>query len=69
MKQIYKILQEVSLLLFYAFAITGVSELIYWFTKNIDHQVPIHLEVLLPAFILGCIVKITQKNTEEDINY
>jgi Kef-type K+ transport system membrane component KefB len=34
-----------------------VSEAIYWGTKLVDHRVPIHLEVLLPAFVLGCIMR------------
>lgn len=41
----------------YALLIAGVSEAIYWSTKVIDYRVPIHLEVLLPAFVLGCIMK------------
>ena len=41
----------------YAAAITAVSEAIYWGTKLVDHRVPIHLEVLLPAFVLGCIMR------------
>jgi Kef-type K+ transport system membrane component KefB len=41
----------------YAVAITAVSEAIYWGTKLVDHRVPIHLEVLLPAFVLGCVMR------------
>jgi Kef-type K+ transport system membrane component KefB len=41
----------------YAAAITAVSEAIYWGTKLVDHRVPIHLEVLLPAFVLGCVMR------------
>jgi len=41
----------------YALLIAGVSEAVYWGTKIIDYRVPIHLEVLLPAFTLGCIMK------------
>lgn len=41
----------------YALLIAGVSEAVYWGTKIIDYRVPIHLEVLLPAFALGCIMK------------
>lgn len=40
----------------YALLIAGVSEAVYWGTKIIDYRVPIHLEVLLPAFALGCIM-------------
>ncbi len=41
----------------YAIIIAGVSEAIYFGTKIIDYRVPIHLEVLLPAFVLGAIMK------------
>jgi Kef-type K+ transport system membrane component KefB len=41
----------------YAIAIAGVCELIYLSSKSIDHQVPIHIEVLLPAFVLGCVMR------------
>ena len=43
--------------LVYALLIAGGSEAVYWGTKIIDYRVPIHLEVLLPAFVLGCIMK------------
>lgn len=41
----------------YAVLIAGVSEAVYLGTQVIDYRVPIHLEVLLPAFVLGCIMK------------
>lgn len=40
----------------YAGAITGFSEVIYRYSKLIDETVPIHIEVLLPAFVLGCVM-------------
>jgi Kef-type K+ transport system membrane component KefB len=40
----------------YAVAITAVAEVIYLMSKAIDTTVPIHLEVLLPAFVLGCVL-------------
>ena len=40
----------------YATAITLVSELVHTWSKIIDETVPIHIEVLLPAFVLGCIM-------------
>jgi Kef-type K+ transport system membrane component KefB len=40
----------------YAAAIAGVSEAIYVGSKLIDDVVPIHIEVLLPAFVLGCVL-------------
>ncbi len=43
--------------LLYAAAITGASEAIYAWGKVIDPSVPIHIEVLLPAFALGCLAR------------
>lgn len=40
----------------YALAIAGASEAIYQFSKLFDDTVPIHIEVLLPAFVLGCMM-------------
>jgi len=40
----------------YAVVITGMSELLYQTSKVIDESVPIHIEVLLPAFALGCVL-------------
>ncbi len=43
--------------LFYAIVIVGVSELLYMGSKIIDPSVPIHIEVLLPAFVVGCLAR------------
>ena len=43
--------------MFYAAAITVVSEFLYAGSKVIDPSIPIHIEVLLPAFVLGCLAK------------
>ncbi len=40
----------------YAAAIMGLSEVIYFFSLNIDDTMGIHIEVLLPAFVLGCLM-------------
>ena len=40
----------------YALVIAGVSDVIYRFSKFFDDAVPIHIEVLLPAFVLGCML-------------
>lgn len=40
----------------YSVAITLVAEVIYVSSKLIDEVVPIHIEVLLPAFALGCMM-------------
>jgi Kef-type K+ transport system membrane component KefB len=41
----------------YAGVIVGISELLYAYSSVIDPSVPIHIEVLLPAFVLGCLAK------------
>jgi Kef-type K+ transport system membrane component KefB len=43
-------------ILLYGAAIVGASEAIYVWSKLIDDVVPIHIEVLLPAFVLGCML-------------
>jgi hypothetical protein len=40
----------------YAVAIAAVFETIYMFSQYIDGAVPIHIEVSLPAFVLGCLL-------------
>ncbi len=40
----------------YAATLGVVCEAIYRFTKLLDDTVPIHIEVLLPAFVLGCML-------------
>jgi Kef-type K+ transport system membrane component KefB len=40
----------------YATAIAIISEVIYKGSKFLNDVVPIHIEVLLPAFVLGCIM-------------
>jgi Kef-type K+ transport system membrane component KefB len=40
----------------YAGIIVAVSEAIYQGSKFVDDVVPIHIEVLLPAFVLGCML-------------
>lgn len=37
-----------------------MSELIYKSSKLIDESVPIHIEVLLPAFVLGCVMALPE---------
>ena len=43
--------------LLYAAVIVAVSEILYAGSKIIDPSVPIHIEVLLPAFVLGCLAR------------
>ncbi len=40
----------------YSVVIVAVSEAIYQGSKLVDDVVPIHVEVLLPAFVLGCML-------------
>lgn len=40
----------------YSFALTAAIELFYMVTKVLDPTFPIHIEILLPAFALGCIM-------------
>lgn len=43
-------------IMLYAGLITAVCEVIYLTSKVINEVAPIHLEVLLPAFVLGCML-------------
>lgn len=42
--------------MFYSGLIAATSEVIYLTSKIINDVVPVHLEVLLPAFVLGCML-------------
>jgi len=48
--------------LLYAAVIVAGSELIYAGSKIVDPSVPIHIEVLLPAFVLGCLARPLRKS-------
>jgi len=50
----------------FAILISVASELLYKFSKLIDDSVPIHIEVLLPAFVLGVIVAYPKKPDGSD---
>lgn len=41
----------------YAVVVVAMCEVIYQGSKLVDRTLPIHLEVLLPAFVLGCMIK------------
>lgn len=43
-------------MLAYSAILTAVTELIYLGSSALDPQVPIHFEVLLPAFVFGCVL-------------
>jgi hypothetical protein len=53
--------------LFYAVLIAGGSELLYAGSKIVDASVPIHIEVLLPAFVLGCVARPRGSKAGEDV--
>lgn len=53
--------------LFYSVIIAAVSEVIY-FWSGVWGKVPIHIEVLLPAFVLGCLIK-EEHGAEEDAGH
>lgn len=46
----------------YAVALSLAVEAIYYGSKLLDARVPIHLEVLLPAFVLGCVLAKPQRH-------
>jgi hypothetical protein len=52
-----------SWVLGYSVLITAISEIIYRGSKVIDESVPIHIEVLLPAFVIGCIIAYPKAKT------
>ncbi len=58
--------------LMYAATIVGISELLYAGSKIIDPSVPMHIEVLLPAFVLGCMARprhMSKKESAENVEH
>jgi hypothetical protein len=51
----------------YSLGITTISEFIYKGSKLIDESVPIHIEVLLPAFVLGCVMAYPKPDANIDV--
>jgi hypothetical protein len=43
-------------ILLYSAVITATSEVVYLSSILIDESVPVHIEVLLPAFVMGCVM-------------
>jgi Kef-type K+ transport system membrane component KefB len=41
----------------YSVLMVAIIEVIYQGSKTIDPAVPVHIEVLLPAFVLGCVLR------------
>ena len=50
----------------YSAVITMISEVIYKGSILIDESVPFHIEVLLPAFVLGCVIAYPNPNNGEE---
>ncbi len=44
-------------LMAYAAGMVAVTESVYAMSKYLDDVVPIHIEILLPAFVLGCMLR------------
>ncbi len=55
-------------ILLYAGVIVGISEALYTGSKVIDSSVPMHVEVLLPAFVLGCLARRRKIVTDDGVN-
>jgi Kef-type K+ transport system membrane component KefB len=53
-------------LIVYALLITAFSETVYFITQEVAHITPLHLEVLLPAFALGSMMR--QPHHEDETN-
>ncbi len=53
--------------LLYSVLIVGASEAFYAWSTLIDPSVPIHIEVLLPAFVLGCLARPRGGPPPEDV--
>jgi len=49
----------------YSFGMTAVSEILYYYSKDPVTHVGLHIEILLPAFVLGCALKST---SQEHVN-
>lgn len=60
--------------LFYALIISGIAEIVYYLSKTMYETVGVHIEVLLPAFVLGSMIskkhnqiRSQENDIEEDI--
>jgi len=50
----------------YSVVITAISEVVYKGSIFIDASVPIHIEVLLPAFVMGCIMAYPKQPVQQE---
>lgn len=46
----------------YAFLLTTISKVIYFYSKDPVTHTGLHIEILLPAFVLGCALKLNSHN-------
>lgn len=49
-------------LLGYAAALVAVTEGLYHLSRTVDPRVPVHVEILLPAFVLGMMIKVRHED-------
>lgn len=56
-------------LLFYAAGITLFCEMIYLITDALESVAPLEIEVLLPAFVLGCVLLPSAKKSTKEKNH
>jgi Kef-type K+ transport system membrane component KefB len=52
--------------LLYSIVMVGIVTLIHKFSLRLDPMVPIHIEVLLPAFVLGCVMKLPDRKLDKN---
>lgn len=55
--------------LLYSIIMVVIVTLIHKFSLRLDPTVPIHIEVLLPAFVLGCVMKLPDRSVDKDGNH
>jgi Kef-type K+ transport system membrane component KefB len=52
--------------LLYSIVMVGIVTLIHSLSLRLDPTVPIHIEVLLPAFVLGCVMKLPDRKLDKN---
>jgi hypothetical protein len=55
--------------LLYSIVLVAIVTVIHKLSLRLDPTVPIHIEVLLPAFVLGCVMKLPDKSLDRDGNH
>lgn len=65
----YRLRQDWKAILFYSILIFGITQFVYWISKRYyGEEGSIHIEVLLPAFVLGMIMKHTHNDNPVEYN-